>query len=113
MNFNALGVQDGVKLQGLAFMMLLTTLINGTVQEKLKQSSLSSIYMPFDTGQHTLKREHVVVLIADVILFDRSREVQIRPLFLCQDFFFSLLLYHDSFLCQDIFFRILLYHDFS
>ena len=40
MDFNALGVQDWAKLQGLAFMMLLATLINGSIQEKLKQSSL-------------------------------------------------------------------------
>ena len=46
MDFNALGVQDWAKLQGLAFMMLLSTLINGSIQEKLKQSSLSGIYMP-------------------------------------------------------------------
>ena len=46
MDFNALGVQDWAKLQGLAFMMLLATLINGSIQEKLKQSSLSGIYMP-------------------------------------------------------------------
>jgi transposase len=46
MDFNALGVQDWAKLQGLAFMMLLSALINGTIQEKLKQSSLSGIYMP-------------------------------------------------------------------
>ena len=46
MDFNALGVQDWAKLQGLAFMMLLSTLINGSIQEKLKQSSLTGIYMP-------------------------------------------------------------------
>ncbi len=46
MDFNALGVQDWAKLQGLAFMMLLSTLINGSIQERLKQSSLSGIYMP-------------------------------------------------------------------
>ena len=46
MDFNALGVQDWAKLQGLAFMMLLSTLINGSIQKKLKQSSLSGIYMP-------------------------------------------------------------------
>ena len=46
MDFNALGVQDWAKLQGLAFMMLLATLINGSIQEKLRQSSLSGIYMP-------------------------------------------------------------------
>ena len=46
MDFNALGVQDWAKLQGLAFMMLLATLINGSIQEKLKQSSLSGVYMP-------------------------------------------------------------------
>ena len=46
MDFNALGVQDWAKLQGLAFMMLLSTLINGTIQERLKQSSLTGIYMP-------------------------------------------------------------------
>ena len=46
MDFNALGVQDWAKLQGLAFMMLLATLINGSIQEKLKQSPLSGIYMP-------------------------------------------------------------------
>jgi len=46
MNFNALGVQDWAKLQGLAFMMLLSTLINGAIQGKLKQSTLSGIYMP-------------------------------------------------------------------
>ena len=46
MDFNALGVQDWAKLQGLAFMMLLATLINGAIQEKLKQSSLSGTYMP-------------------------------------------------------------------
>lgn len=46
MAFNALGVQDWAKLQGLAFMMLLATLINGSIQEKLKQSSLSGVYMP-------------------------------------------------------------------
>lgn len=46
MDFNALGVQDWAKLQGLAFMMLLSTLINGSIQAKLKQSSLSSSYMP-------------------------------------------------------------------
>ena len=31
MDFNALGVHDWAKLQGLAFMMLLSTLINGTI----------------------------------------------------------------------------------
>ena len=36
--------------------------------------------MPFDTGQYTLKREHVVVLNTDVVPFDRSKEVQVRPL---------------------------------
>ncbi len=46
MDFNALGVQDWAKLQGLAFMMLLATLINGSIQERLKQSSLSGVYMP-------------------------------------------------------------------
>ena len=46
MDFNALGVQDWAKLQGLAFMMLLSTLINGSIQERLKQSTLSSVYMP-------------------------------------------------------------------
>lgn len=46
MDFNALGVQDWAKLQGLAFMMLLSTLINGSIQERLKQSSLSGVYMP-------------------------------------------------------------------
>ena len=46
MDFNALGVQDWAKLQGLAFMMLLATLINGAIQERLKQSSLSEVYMP-------------------------------------------------------------------
>ena len=46
MDFNALGVQDWAKLQGLAFMMLLATLIVGSIQEKLKQSPLSGIYMP-------------------------------------------------------------------
>lgn len=46
MDFNALGVQDWAKLQGLSFMMLLSTLIYGSIQEKLKQSSLSGIYMP-------------------------------------------------------------------
>ena len=46
MDFNALGVHDWAKLQGLAFMMLLATLINGSIQEKLKQSSLSGVYMP-------------------------------------------------------------------
>ena len=46
MDFNALGVQDWAKLQGLAFMMLLSTLINGAIQEKLKQSTLSGVYMP-------------------------------------------------------------------
>jgi len=46
MDFNALGVHDWAKLQGLAFMMLLSTLINGSIQEKLKQSSLSGVYMP-------------------------------------------------------------------
>ena len=46
MDFNALGVQDWAGLQGLAFMMLLATLINGSIQEKLKQSSLSGVYMP-------------------------------------------------------------------
>ena len=39
MDFNALGVQDWAKLQGLAFMMLLATLIRGAIQEKLKQAS--------------------------------------------------------------------------
>ena len=46
MDFNALGVHDWAKLQGLAFMMLLATLINGSIQQKLKQSSLSGVYMP-------------------------------------------------------------------
>jgi hypothetical protein len=46
MDFNALGVQDWAKLQGLAFMMLLATLINGSIQERLRQSSLSGVYMP-------------------------------------------------------------------
>ena len=46
MDFNALGVQDWAKLQGLAFMMLLSTLINGAIQEKLKHSTLSGVYMP-------------------------------------------------------------------
>ena len=46
MDFNALGVQDWAKLQGLAFMMLLSTLINGAIQKKLKESSLNGIYMP-------------------------------------------------------------------
>lgn len=46
MDFNALGVQDWAKLQGLAFMMLLATLINGSIQRRLKQSSLSGVYMP-------------------------------------------------------------------
>ena len=46
MDFNALGVQGWAKLQGLAFMMLLATLINGSIQEKLKQSPLSGVYMP-------------------------------------------------------------------
>ena len=46
MDFNASGVQDRARLQGLAFMMLLATLINGSVQERLKQSSLSGVYMP-------------------------------------------------------------------
>ena len=46
MDFNALGVQDWAKLQGLAFMMLLSTLIYGSIQERLGQSSLSGIYMP-------------------------------------------------------------------
>ncbi len=46
MDFNALGVQDWAKLQGLAFMMLLATLINGAIQGRLKHSSLSGIYMP-------------------------------------------------------------------
>ena len=46
MDFNALGVHDWAKLQGLAFMMLLSTLINGSIQERLKQSTLSGIYMP-------------------------------------------------------------------
>lgn len=46
MDFNALGVQDWAKLQGLAFMMLLSTLINGSIQERLKQSTLSGVYMP-------------------------------------------------------------------
>ena len=46
MDFNALGVQDWAKLQGLAFMMLLSTLITGSIQEKLKNSSMSGIYMP-------------------------------------------------------------------
>ena len=46
MDFNALGVSDWAKLQGLAFMMLLSTLINGSIQDNLKQSSLSGIYMP-------------------------------------------------------------------
>ena len=46
MDFNALGVQDWAELQGLAFMMLLATLINGAISERLKQSSLAGIYMP-------------------------------------------------------------------
>lgn len=46
MDFNALGVQDWAKLQGLAFMMLLATLITGSVREKLKNSSLFGVYMP-------------------------------------------------------------------
>ena len=46
MDFNALGVQDWAKLQGLSFMMLLSSLINGSIQGKLKQSSLSGTYMP-------------------------------------------------------------------
>ena len=46
MDFNTLGVQDWAKLQGLAFMMLLSTLINGSIQERLKKSPLSGIYMP-------------------------------------------------------------------
>ena len=32
-------MQDWAKLQGLAFMMLLATLIRGAIQEKLKQAS--------------------------------------------------------------------------
>ena len=46
MDFNALGVQDWAELQGLAFMMLLSTLIRGAVHERLRQSSLSGVYMP-------------------------------------------------------------------
>ncbi len=46
MDFNALGVHDWAKLQGLAFMMLLSTLIYGTIQQKLSKSTLSGIYMP-------------------------------------------------------------------
>lgn len=46
MDFNALGVEGWAKLQGLAFMMLLSTLIYGSIQEKLKQSPLEGIYMP-------------------------------------------------------------------
>ena len=46
MDFNALGVHEWAKLQGLAFMMLLSTLINGSIQEKIKHSSMTGIYMP-------------------------------------------------------------------
>ncbi|WP_294496463.1 transposase [uncultured Ruminobacter sp.] len=43
MDFNALGVQDWAELQGLAFMMLLATLINGAISKRLKQNSLAGI----------------------------------------------------------------------
>lgn len=46
MDFNALGVQDWAKLQGLAFMMLLATLISGSVKEKLQTSAMKNVYMP-------------------------------------------------------------------
>ena len=46
MDFNALGVEDWAELQGLAFMMLLSTLITGAIQERLRKSSLAGMYMP-------------------------------------------------------------------
>lgn len=46
MDFNALGVQDWAKLQGLAFMMMLATIIRGACQLRLKGSDLKEIYMP-------------------------------------------------------------------
>ena len=46
MDFNALGVQDWAKLQGLAFIMLLATLISGSVKEKLQTSTMKNVYMP-------------------------------------------------------------------
>ena len=46
MDFNALGVQDWAKLQGLAFMMMLATIIRGDCQLRLKGSDLKEIYMP-------------------------------------------------------------------
>ena len=46
MDFNALGVQDWAKLQGLAFMMMLATIIRGACQLRLKGTGGKEIYMP-------------------------------------------------------------------
>ena len=46
MDFNALGVQDWAKLQGLAFIMLLATRISGSVKEKLRTSTMKNVYLP-------------------------------------------------------------------
>ena len=46
MDFNALGVQDWAKLSGLGFMMLLSTLIRCSVEERLRASELKDTYMP-------------------------------------------------------------------
>ena len=41
MDFNALGVQDWAKLQGLSFMMMLASLIRGACQLRLKDNKLN------------------------------------------------------------------------
>ena len=45
MGFNALGLQNWTKLQGLAFMMM-ATVIHGACQLRLKGSDLKEIYIP-------------------------------------------------------------------
>lgn len=46
MDFNALGVHEWSKLSGLSFMMLLSTLIRCSVEDRLKASELKGTYMP-------------------------------------------------------------------
>ena len=46
MDFNALGISDWAKLQGLSFLMLLSSLIRADVEKRLKDSGLKNTNMP-------------------------------------------------------------------
>ena len=46
MDFNALGVQDWAKLQGLGVVIMLATIIRGACRLRLRGSDLKEIYRP-------------------------------------------------------------------